>query len=58
MKHEDDISDNTKQPFLEAKRNTCWLGNEQIEKKYTARSYIRDPYLDHAAGDYEPLTRR
>ena len=53
MKHEEDLSDNLKQPFHENENN--WLGNDQIEKKNTGRSFTRDPYLDHAAGDYEPL---
>jgi hypothetical protein len=53
MKHEDDLSDNLKQPFQE--NDNSWFGNEQIEKKNTGRSFTRDPYLNHAAGDYEPL---
>ena len=53
MKHEDDLSDNLKQPFDENENK--WSDNNQIEKKNTGRSYTRDPYLDHAAGDYEPL---
>jgi len=53
MKHEDDLSDNLKQPFHENENNR--LDNNQIEKKNTGRSFTRDPYLDHAAGDYEPL---
>ncbi|MEK4711685.1 hypothetical protein [Sporosarcina sp. FSL K6-5500] len=56
MKHEDDISDNTQESFLEAQEKAHgWLGNEKIDKKYSAKNYIHNPYLDHAAGDYEPL---
>ena len=51
MKHED--SDDLNQPLHE--NGNGWLGNNQIEKKNSGRSFIRDPYLDHAAGDYEPL---
>ena len=53
MKHEDDLSDNLKHPSHE--NGNDWSGNDQIEKKNSGRSFIRDPYLDHAAGDYEPL---
>ena len=56
MKHEDDISDNTQESFLEAQEKAHgWLGNEKTEKKYSAKNYIPNPHLDHAAGDYEPL---
>ena len=56
MKHEDDISDNTQESFLEAQEKAHgWLGNEKSDKKYSARNNIRNPDLDHAAGDYEPL---
>ena len=53
MKHEDDLSDNLKHPSYE--NGNGWLDNDHIEKKNSGRSFIRDPYLDHAAGDYEPL---
>lgn len=56
MKHEDDISDNTQESFLDAQEKAHgWLGNRKNDKKYSARNYIRNPNLDHAAGDYEPL---
>ncbi|MEK5071531.1 hypothetical protein [Sporosarcina sp. FSL K6-1508] len=56
MKHEDDFSEDTKETFLETQEKAGhWVGNEQIEKKITGRSYIRDPFLDPAAGDYEPI---
>ncbi|MBO0588869.1 hypothetical protein [Sporosarcina sp. E16_8] len=56
MKHEDDISDNTKESFLDAQEKAHgWLGNEKTDKKFPARNYTRNPSLDHAAGDYEPI---
>jgi len=56
VKHEDDNLNNTQESFLEAQEKPHdWLGNEKNEQKYSARNNIRDPYLDHAAGDYEPL---
>jgi hypothetical protein len=56
VKREDNIWDNTKENFLETQEKThSWLGNEQIKKKHADRSYTRDPYLGHAAGDYEPI---
>jgi len=57
VKHEDDNLDNIQESFLEAQEKSHdWLGNEKNEQKYSARNNIRDPHLDHAAGDYEPLT--
>lgn len=56
MKHGDDISDNTQESFLEAQEKAHdLLGNEKNDRKYSAKKYIPDPDLDHAAGDYEPL---
>lgn len=56
VKHEDDISDNTNESFLETQEKAHdWLTSTPTDKKHTARSYIPDPYLGHAAGDYEPL---
>lgn len=56
MKHEDDISDNTNESFLETQEKAHdWLTSTPADKKQTARSYIPDPNLGHAAGDYEPL---
>jgi hypothetical protein len=56
VKHEDDFSENTKETFLETQEKAgSWSDNEQIEKKNTGKSYTHDPYLGHAAGDYEPI---
>ena len=58
MKHEDDISDNTQESFLDAQEKAHdLLGNEKNDQKNSARNYIRNPHLDHAAGDYEPLEK-
>jgi len=56
VKHGDNISDNTRESFLEAQEKAHdLLGNEKNDRKYSAKNYIPDPDLDHAAGDYEPL---
>ncbi|NYF23875.1 hypothetical protein [Sporosarcina sp. JAI121] len=62
MKQKADLSDNLQKTFQEEngsanKSPGNWLDNEQLEKKNTGRSFIRDPYLGHAAGDYEPLEK-
>ncbi len=56
MKHEDDISDNTNESFLDTPEKAHdWLTSTPADKKHAARNYIPDPNLGHAAGDYEPL---
>jgi hypothetical protein len=56
VKREDDSSDNTKENFPEAQeKSNGSLGNKLNTKKQSNRCTIRDPYLGHAAGDYEPI---
>ncbi|MBO0603602.1 hypothetical protein I2483_18215 [Sporosarcina sp. E16_3] len=56
VKHEDDISDNTNESFVDTpEKSPDWLTSTPTDKKHTARSYVPDPHLGHAAGDYEPL---
>lgn len=56
VKHEEDILDNTNDSFVDTPENAHdWLTSTPTDKKYAARVYISDPYLGHAAGDYEPL---
>ena len=60
MKHEDDFLINPKMAFNEEQGSAKetdggWIGSEQTEKRYNGRNFTRDPNLDHAAGDYEPL---
>lgn len=47
MRHEDEVSDKTKESFIKTP--------EKSHMKHTTRSYLRDPNLEHAAGDYEPI---
>jgi hypothetical protein len=52
VKYEDDISDSMQESFFEVHD---WLTSKLTDQKNSTKSYIPDPYLGHAAGDYEPL---
>ena len=52
VKYEDDMSDSMQESFFEVHD---WLTGKPTDQKHSTKSYIPDPYLGHAAGDYEPL---